>query len=258
VTGSLFVSIDNARELAVRSAGVDIGSLPTDNHTITGSVSITGSTIRFNNDEFTVNATSTTIGNRQTDRVSVTGSVTISQTVTASAALFSGSGTQRLRVIGSGSSEPLFQVLGSQGELFTVTDMLSGSLFSVNDISGLPIIEAFSDNTVLIGSYKAPALNTTILLPTTTAGVNTIYTLATASYDAVYMDYVIRSGSIGRAGTFTAMWSGSSTNFTDSSGSIFGDSSGFVFGANVTGSSLLISGSGSTAGWKVKTIIRSI
>jgi hypothetical protein len=201
---------------------------------------------------------------RFTDGLTVTGSLDVSGSgrftnfVTASAALLSGSGTQRLRVIGSGSSEPLFQVLGSQGELFSVTDILSGSLFSVNDISGLPVIEAFSDNTVLMGSYASPSLNTTILLSSTTAGVNTIYTLATSSYDAIFMDYVIRSGSVGRAGTFTAMWSGSSTNFTDSSGSVFGDSTGFIFGANVTGSSLLISGSGSTAGWKVKTIIRSI
>lgn len=193
-----------------------------------------------------------------TGSLNVSGSGTFTQFVTASAALFSGSGTQRLRVIGSGSADPLFQVIGSQGELFTITDSLSGSLFSVNDISGLPVIEAFSDNTVLIGSYQAPSLNTTVLLSSTTAGVNTIYTVPTASYDAVYIDYVIRSGSIGRAGTFTAMWSGSSTSISDISVTPFGNTSGFTFGANISGSNLLISGSCTTAGWRVKTIIRSI
>jgi hypothetical protein len=42
---------------------------------------------------------------------------------------------------------------GINGRLFTVTDDLSGSLFSVNTIAGLPVIEAFADNTVTIGKY---------------------------------------------------------------------------------------------------------
>jgi hypothetical protein len=47
-----------------------------------------------------------------------------------------------------------FTVDGTNGRLFSVTDNLSGSLFSVNDIAGLPIIEAFDDNTVIMGAYN--------------------------------------------------------------------------------------------------------
>ena len=47
-----------------------------------------------------------------------------------------------------------FSVDGANGRLFSVTDNLSGSLFSVNDIAGLPIIEAFDDNTVVMGAYN--------------------------------------------------------------------------------------------------------
>lgn len=47
-----------------------------------------------------------------------------------------------------------FTVDGANGRLFSVTDNLSGSLFSVNDIAGLPIIEAFDDNTVVMGAYN--------------------------------------------------------------------------------------------------------
>jgi hypothetical protein len=56
-----------------------------------------------------------------------------------------------LSIISSGSS--LFTVDGAAGRLFSVDDSLSGSLFSVNTIAGLPVIEAFSDNTVRIGQY---------------------------------------------------------------------------------------------------------
>ena len=47
-----------------------------------------------------------------------------------------------------------FTIDGSNGRLFSVTDSLSGSLFSVNDIAGLPIIEAFDDNTVVMGAFN--------------------------------------------------------------------------------------------------------
>jgi hypothetical protein len=47
-----------------------------------------------------------------------------------------------------------FTIDGANGRLFSVTDSLSGSLFSVNDIAGLPIIEAFDDNTVIMGGFN--------------------------------------------------------------------------------------------------------
>ena len=47
-----------------------------------------------------------------------------------------------------------FTIDGSNGRLFSVTDNLAGSLFSVNDIAGLPIIEAFDDNTVVMGAFN--------------------------------------------------------------------------------------------------------
>ena len=41
----------------------------------------------------------------------------------------------------SGSGSTLFDVLGSQGQLFSITDDLTGTLFTVSDISGLPILQ---------------------------------------------------------------------------------------------------------------------
>jgi hypothetical protein len=187
----------------------------------------------------------------------ILGSARITQALTASAAIISGSGTQRLTVVGSGSAQPLFTVQGSQGELFSIVDSLSGSLFSVNDQSGLPIMEVFSDNTILMGNYLDPMLLTTART-SSAAGINTLYTLPTSSYDAVYIDYTIRSGSNARAGNFMAMWSGTSVNFTDNSITEFGTTSGFVFGAHVSGSNMIVTGSSSTSGWTVKTIIKAI
>ena len=51
-----------------------------------------------------------------------------------------------------------FSVDGTQGRLFSVTDVLTGSLFSVNDISGLPILEVLDTDTVIAGAYNTNTL----------------------------------------------------------------------------------------------------
>ena len=55
-------------------------------------------------------------------------------------------------------SGSLFLVEGSSGSLFEVTDSLSGSLMSVNDVSGLPILEVFDDDRVVMGTYAQNTL----------------------------------------------------------------------------------------------------
>jgi len=64
----------------------------------------------------------------------------------------------RKGLIVQGSGSNIFDVQGSQGQLFSVTDSLSGSLFSVNDISGIPIMEVFSDNTIKMGTFNQEAI----------------------------------------------------------------------------------------------------
>jgi hypothetical protein len=78
-----------------------------------------------------------------TGSVGVTGSVSITQNVTASKALFSSSNGDQLTVMGSGST--VAQVYGSQGNLLTVNDTFSGSVFTVTDISGYSILDITSD-----------------------------------------------------------------------------------------------------------------
>jgi len=66
--------------------------------------------------------------------------------------------TSRLHVVSSTSGSDVLAVDGVNGRLFTVTDDLSDSLFSVNTIAGLPVIEAFADNTVKIGKYGSNSI----------------------------------------------------------------------------------------------------
>ena len=91
-----------------------------------------------------------------TGSASITGSFRVSGSTNISASSYA------LQILGSGSS--VFSVDGTVGRLFQVDDSLSGSLFSVNTTAGLPVIEAFSDNTVRIGQYNQKALFVCFLL----------------------------------------------------------------------------------------------
>jgi hypothetical protein len=192
----------------------------------------------------------------------VTGSVAVTQNITGSRLFLSSSnGTvsgSTLTVYGSGSAQPVFTVQGSQGELFSITDSLTGSLFSVNDISGLPILEVFSDNTTLIGNYQDPMLITTAKVVQTNSGSFTVYSLPTASYDTAFFEYSVRSGSNARAGNIMAIQSGSSVNFTETTTTDFGNTSAISFTVIVSGSNIALTGSSTTGSWTIKAIVKGI
>jgi hypothetical protein len=60
--------------------------------------------------------------------------------------------------VSESNSGSLFRVEGSSGSLFEVVDSLVGSLMSVNDISGLPILEVFDTDKVVMGSFNQNTL----------------------------------------------------------------------------------------------------
>ena len=151
----------------------------------------------------------------------------------------------------------VFVVSGSNGPLFDVADVVSGSLFTVWTGSNR-ILQANSDYTTILGGASGAAALFATNKTTANSGSTTLYTVPTATYDSIHIDYNIRSGSVARAGNVLAMWSGSSVNQIETSASSFGDTSGFTFGVLVSGSNLALTGSVSTNGWTVKTIIRSI
>ena len=169
----------------------------------------------------------------------------------------SGSGQNVLTVIGSGDTEPLFKVEGSSGELFSITDSLVGSLFSVNDISGLPILEVFDDDTVHMGSYQAPSLNTTVILNPST-GLSTVYSLPVSAYTGAWFEYTVSNSGGARAGQIMSIFSGNTVNFTETTTTDIGSTSDVTFSMSADSTNTLLQVSATTSGWEVKTIVRSI
>ena len=173
--------------------------------------------------------------------------------------VLSGSGQNVLTIIGSGTStsSPLFSVQGSSGELFSISDNLIGELFSVNDISGLPVLRAFDDDTVLIGSYQAPSLHSSVrVIPS--IGLTTVYTLPLSAYTGAWFDYTVKNTTGARAGQIMSIFSGSSVNFTETTTTDFGSTTPITFNFISDGTNASLRVSATTSNWEVKIIVRSI
>ena len=227
---------------------------------VTGGTYSSGTATFTNNSggTFSVTGFSTSTGGTFTGGT-VSGATIFTNGVSANTATISGSGQNILTIIGSGSTSPLFTVQGSSGELFSVTDSLIGSLFSVNDISGLPILEVFSNDTIILGSYLSPALFTT-KRTSLTIGQNQIYSIPTSAYTGVFVDYTLATTDNvnARAGNFTSIWVGSNVQYTDTSTLDIGTTTGVSFNVTLSGGNAIFRSSATTTGWIVKTIIRSI
>jgi hypothetical protein len=173
----------------------------------------------------------------------------------------SGSSTNILSVIGSGSSttDPIIGISGSSGELFTIKDTLVGSLFSVNDISGLPTLEVLDNNTVLMGSYSAPAMYTTVKFQPIT-GLTNLYSIDMNGYTGAWFDYtVVNSTTVGaKSGQIMAIFSGNTVNYVETTTSSIGSTSAITLSLSANSVDCVLQASATTLGWEVKTIIRSI
>ena len=157
------------------------------------------------------------------------------------------------------SGSTAFSVIGDVGTLFSVDDDLTGTLFSANDISGFPVLQADATGEVYLG--KSPqSLYTTAVISSNTANITqSIHGLSTSSYAGAFIEYTAFSGSHdARAGSLMAIWSGSAVNFTETTTTDFGDTSNLLMQVAISQSQAQVQSYSTTAGYKIKTIIKAI
>ena len=170
--------------------------------------------------------------------------------------VFSGAGTDVVQIYGSGSTTPIFRVEGSAGELFSISDGLIGDLFTVNNISGLPILVVNSDNTILWGDNTVPSLNTTVK-KSINSGLTEIYSVPVSAYTGGFFDYTV-TGTGARSGSIASIFSGTTVQFNETTTNDIGDTSGITFDMNISGGTANLTVSATTNSWEIRTIVRSI
>ncbi len=82
--------------------------------------------------------------------------------------------TVPLQVYGSGGT--VLDIQGSAGQLFSVTDDLTGDIFSISDISGVPMINVNTTNGTSFGSTIFPSANNAYDLGTSSFRWANVYT----------------------------------------------------------------------------------
>ena len=119
--------------------------------------------------------TSLNVGNLRlsSSNISATGSNTniiLYPSGTGNVGILTSTPNARLHVYSPVSGDTVLNIEGTNGSLFSVTDNLIGSLMSVNNNSGLPILEIFSDDRVIAGRFGK---NDLVLTTTGNVGIGT-------------------------------------------------------------------------------------
>ena len=205
--------------------------------------------------------------------VEITGSFNVEGQTT----LFTtGSGT--LKVQGSGSTQPLFLVTGSIGELLYVTDQddpnepllvvsgsagqlfvvensATGSLLQIYNSASNSVFEVNNDAEIIYGASSSILATQLTTIPVT-ASYQTIYNIETGSFTGAFVNYTVVSSSNARAGQLMSVWNGGTASYTETTTTDIGDTSQIAFDVIMTGSVAQLSVSSSlTTGWQVKTAL---
>lgn len=186
---------------------------------------------------------------------SISGSLTISSSI---------AGQKVLQITGTGSltSDPLVQITGQNGGFVQIYDSNSGSLFSVNSNTGNAVIDVRSNGQTLIGSNTFQGMydSTANIAFSSPSQILTTPGYLTSSYNALWFDYFVFSGSYGRSGTLYSIWSGSSISYNDITGSNFGTvpASNITLVTRFSSSFVQITASAATNNWVIKGMVRCI
>ena len=228
-------------------------------NTATGATYVAGSDTQVQfNDGGTFGASANYTFNKTTNLLKVTnisGSIT-SSNVTAGQVVLAGAGgvlsgsnglfwNNASGSLGIGTTQPTgkFEVAGSSGSLFAVTDSMSGSLLSVNNVSGLPILEVFSDNRLVAGGYNTNAFvvsGSRVAVGTTP--INTTELLVSGSSTSSDKVLLVKAGVAGQTGALvdvqnsagSSVFIVSNTGISGSLTKLVDGSSAFIAGTNVT------------------------
>ena len=184
--------------------------------------------------------------------VIVSGSLEVSGSVRVK-----GQVTGSLTVENSGST--VFEVIGSEGTLFTVDDDLDGTLLDVKDKSGIPVLQASASGEIYLGQ-SPQSLYTTAVISSTTADVTqSLYGVDTSSYGGAFFDYTAHSGSNARGGTVSSVWTpGGSVVFSETTTTHIGDTSNLNLVVHFSQSQAQLACYADTSQYNIKVITRAI
>ena len=162
------------------------------------------------------------------------------------------------------SGSDAFQVVGTEGTLFAVDDDLDGVIFTANDRTGLPVLQAEADGEVYLGKTPQSLYTTAVVSATSASSTASLIALSTSSYDSAYFDFTCTSASNSTVGSIMSTWNGETIAFNEYATSSIGTAyrtAGLDLQVIISASQaqlVAITDSTSPNTWKVKTTVRAI
>lgn len=200
--------------------------------------------------------------NLKTQGLTVTGTNGISATVSSQTLTLSGSNaTTSTKGVASFNSTN-FTVTG--GEVTSNNITINGSTVTLGGTRNITLAQitaqgASTTNAVTL-SGGATIGNTFITSSTYTAtGPTTnevVLSLATGSYDAAHIDYIIKDGTNFRAGTVMSVWRAGSVEYTDTSTNDIGNTTGASFVVDTNAANVRLKFTVTSGTWTIKTTPR--
>jgi len=207
------------------------GTLLSNTHQFTGSVSITGSlTVNGSSPIFASQTSSMTVA-------SASFATTASYVLSALSSSYSLTASYALNAGGAVSAFP-----------FTGSALITGSLGVTGSVSITGSLNVGNSNI----EYQE---NTNV----TTGTWRVISSEPTASYRAAFFDYVMFSGSVARAGTVYSVWSASYAEYYENyTGDVGGSTSGVTLQAAISGSNIQLQATSSNNAWTIRSLVRML
>ena len=137
-------------------------------------------------------------------------------------------------------------------------DDLTGTLFTANDISGLPVLQASASGEVYLGKSPQSLYTTAIVSSTSASATHSLAALSTSSYDGAFFEYTAISSSNARAGSIMSVWNGANIVSTETTSSQIGNTTDLTAKVIISSSQAHFVVYGANASYKVKTIIKAI
>ena len=146
---------------------------------------------------------------------------------------------------------------GSGGDFVTTSSFNSYTGSNTSTFAGTAATASYSNNFIVGSTLTLDATITdySAVSPSTSPGVNNLFTLNTGSFTSAFGKYTIYDGSNSRAGEFVTSWNGTTVSYYDNSTVDIGNTSATTFtSAIVLGQIQINTGASTPSGWQVKML----
>jgi hypothetical protein len=146
---------------------------------------------------------------------------------------------------------------GPSGDYVTTSSFNSYTGSNTSTFAGTAATASYSDNFIVGSTLTLDATITDFyaVSPSTSPGINNLFTRNTGSYTSAFGKYTIYSGSNSRAGEFVTSWNGTTVSYYDNSTVDIGDTSATTFTSTIVlGQIQINTGATTPSGWQVKML----